>query len=430
MRRFQASCEAAAIAWDVPALAVGMSVGGDAPRRSRSAVTRTRASGSPRSRSRSRPRLALDAARPRGADRRLARRRADPPPALAHERLRLRAAGDLARFGDGDDALGGCRRRAARRAPLPGRRAGVVVREHGLLARRPARRRAGRLDASRMRSRARVLEPAGLESTSFGEPELAGTGAERRAGPYPRARRPSGRARLERRPTCSASGSWHLAEPGSARLRVAARQADRRRLRARPLRRAGRRRRGLGPRRLVRRLPVVAPRRSRPRRGLRRADEQQPRRARRCASSRTRSSSASLGARRPRRRAGRARRTRYSTAYAGTYANSGGRLRRDARAATGSSLTLEGDELPGPRDRRAHVRDHRRRRASASGSTSRSRASAASAAGSPSGSRRDRRRSPRAIRRRPRRAPRSSPPAAAPPTQRWPRASPRAWPRR
>jgi CubicO group peptidase (beta-lactamase class C family) len=38
----------------------------------------------------------------------------------------------------------------------------------------------------------RVLAPAGLEATSFGEPELEGTGRDVLAGPYPRARRPSG----------------------------------------------------------------------------------------------------------------------------------------------------------------------------------------------------------------------------------------------
>jgi len=38
----------------------------------------------------------------------------------------------------------------------------------------------------------RVLEPIGLEETSFGEPDLAGMGIGAVEGPYPRARRPSG----------------------------------------------------------------------------------------------------------------------------------------------------------------------------------------------------------------------------------------------
>jgi hypothetical protein len=39
---------------------------------------------------------------------------------------------------------------------------------------------------------ARVVRPAGLEATSFGLPDVAGTGADARDGAYPRARRPSG----------------------------------------------------------------------------------------------------------------------------------------------------------------------------------------------------------------------------------------------
>jgi CubicO group peptidase (beta-lactamase class C family) len=38
----------------------------------------------------------------------------------------------------------------------------------------------------------RILRPLGLESTSFGEPDLPGTGPDALEGPYPRARRPSG----------------------------------------------------------------------------------------------------------------------------------------------------------------------------------------------------------------------------------------------
>jgi len=66
---------------------------------------------------------------------------------------------------------------------------------------------------------ARVLEPAGLESTSFGEPELAGTGPDAVAGGYPRARRPSG-GLVSNVPDLLRFGAWHLAQPDSAQLRV------------------------------------------------------------------------------------------------------------------------------------------------------------------------------------------------------------------
>ena len=64
-----------------------------------------------------------------------------------------------------------------------------------------------------------ILAPAGLESTSFGEPELAGTGSEAVPGPYPRARRPSGRLVSNVRDLLRFGGRL-LADPGSARLRV------------------------------------------------------------------------------------------------------------------------------------------------------------------------------------------------------------------
>ena len=68
---------------------------------------------------------------------------------------------------------------------------------------------------------ARVLGPAGLEATSFDEPELDGTGSQAAAGPYPRARRPSG-GLVSNVPDLLRFGRWHLAQPDSARLRVVA----------------------------------------------------------------------------------------------------------------------------------------------------------------------------------------------------------------
>jgi CubicO group peptidase (beta-lactamase class C family) len=98
---------------------------------------------------------------------------------------------DLARFGDGDDAL------AAAVAELPSVHRFVRPDElwsyantgfwlAGLLAAR-------RADATYEGAlHARVLGPLGLEATSFAEPDLAGTGPDAAEGPYPRARRPSG----------------------------------------------------------------------------------------------------------------------------------------------------------------------------------------------------------------------------------------------
>jgi CubicO group peptidase (beta-lactamase class C family) len=64
-----------------------------------------------------------------------------------------------------------------------------------------------------------VLGPAGLESTSFGEPELAGTGKNLIDGPYPRARRPSG-GLVSNVPDLLQFGRWHLARPRSAQMRI------------------------------------------------------------------------------------------------------------------------------------------------------------------------------------------------------------------
>lgn len=99
--------------------------------------------------------------------------------------------GDLARLGAGDDAL-----RAAV-AELPSVRRFVGVDEIWSYA-NTGYWLAGHLAAARAGATyedaltTRVLEPFGLEATSFGEPDLAGTGIGAMEGPYPRARRPSG----------------------------------------------------------------------------------------------------------------------------------------------------------------------------------------------------------------------------------------------
>lgn len=63
---------------------------------------------------------------------------------------------------------------------------------------------------------ARIVRPAGLESTSFGEPGVAGTGPDAADGSYPRARRPSG-GLVSNVPDLLRFGQHLLAEP---RMRI------------------------------------------------------------------------------------------------------------------------------------------------------------------------------------------------------------------
>jgi CubicO group peptidase (beta-lactamase class C family) len=99
--------------------------------------------------------------------------------------------GDLSRLGAGDDAL------PAAVAELPSVRRFVGVDEIWSYA-NTGYWLAGHLAAARAGATyedaltTRVLEPFGLGATSFGEPDLAGTGVGAMDGPYPRARRPSG----------------------------------------------------------------------------------------------------------------------------------------------------------------------------------------------------------------------------------------------
>jgi len=186
---FLQACEAAALQWDVPALAVGVSIGG---------TVETAAIGcSPetvfRVASITKPATALlalellDLAAPTGiwpSDVRVRH-------LLSHTSGFDAERGDLARFGDGDDALGAAVRE------LPGARRWVGVEQVWSYA-NTGYWLAGWLCAEAAGSSyedalaARVLEPLGLEATSFGEPDLASTGPDANAGPYPRARRPSG----------------------------------------------------------------------------------------------------------------------------------------------------------------------------------------------------------------------------------------------
>ena len=254
------SCEAAALAWDVPALAVGISVGGDGRD----------------VRGRLRPddafpgRLDHEAvhghARARAARSRSRDRASGPPTSGSATCSRTRAATTASC--PSVTWPGSATATTRWRPPSPscrsvrrflGRRAGVVVREHRLLARRAAR--ALEAAGTTLRGGAGAADPA---------PRGPGVDFVRRA----RARRhrpqtpwtvrtpaPAGRpaGSSPTSPTCCGSARWHLGAARRGADAGRARQADRRRLRARPLRRARRRRRGVGPRRLLRRVPVLAP---------------------------------------------------------------------------------------------------------------------------------------------------------------------------
>lgn len=127
---------------------------------------------------------------------------------------------DYPRFGQGDDALERCC------AELPSVRRFFGVEElwsyantgywlAGLLC--------GRAAGSSFEDALddRVLRPAGLEATSFDEPELEGVGTALPPTPYPRARRPSG-GLVSTVEDVLRFGCWLLARPESAAMRVVA----------------------------------------------------------------------------------------------------------------------------------------------------------------------------------------------------------------
>lgn len=186
---FRTVCEQAAAAWDVPALAVGVSTGGGA------AVTASGCdSGSIfRIASITKPFTALLALELLELDAQTGVWPADVRVThlLSHTSGFDGEHGDLARFGDGDDAL------ARLVAELTGQRRFLGVGEAWSYA-NAGYWLAGHLAAERggctyeeVLSR-HVLEPLGLEATSFGPADVPGSGAGAIAGPYPRARRPSG----------------------------------------------------------------------------------------------------------------------------------------------------------------------------------------------------------------------------------------------
>lgn len=186
---FLQGSEAAAEAWDVPALALGVSIGGAAE----TAAIGCDAGAVFRVASVTKPFTALVA---------LELLDLDAPTGVWPEDVRVRhllshtsgfdsERGDLARFGDGEDAL------AEAVGELAGVRRFVGVDECWSYA-NSGYWLAGWLVANAAGSTyedavaARLLQPLGLESTFFGEPELTARGPDATNEPYPRARRPSG----------------------------------------------------------------------------------------------------------------------------------------------------------------------------------------------------------------------------------------------
>jgi D-alanyl-D-alanine carboxypeptidase len=215
---FRDICEAAAAAWDVPAMTVGTATGAD--------VSVVAVGCDPATRFRvasiTKPFTALLATGLLDLD---------EATGVWPEDVRVRhllahvsgfdcelGNGDLSRLGAGDEALG------AAVAELPHVRRFVGADEIWSYA-NTGYWLAGHLAAVRAGSpyedalTTRVLEPFRLDATSFGEPDLRGTGAGSDEGPYPRARRPSG-GLVSNAHDLVRFGQRLLAEPGFAAMRT------------------------------------------------------------------------------------------------------------------------------------------------------------------------------------------------------------------
>jgi D-alanyl-D-alanine carboxypeptidase len=217
--RFQRVCEDAAAEWSVPALAVGVDTGSGPSAAAFGCSTDTRF----RIASVTKPVTAL-----------LAQRflELDSVTGVWPDDVRVRhllshtsgfdcelAERDLARFGEGDDALARCV------AELPAVRRFLGVEQVWSYANTgfwlAGQLAAEQADCSFEDALARhVLGPAGLTATSFAEPDLAGTGAGAlEEGPYPVARRPSG-GLTSTVTDVLRLGRHLLADPAAAQMRV------------------------------------------------------------------------------------------------------------------------------------------------------------------------------------------------------------------
>lgn len=213
---FRAVCEAAAAAWEVPALAAGSSVGGR---------VETAAVG-----------CAVDArfriasiTKPFTATLALGLLELDEPTGVWAPEVRTRHLlahtsgydceyGDLARFGDGDGALAALvSELSSVRRLVACEQAWSYANSGYWLAGYLAAERAGRPFEEALLDG--VIRPAGLEATSFAEPDLAGSGPAADAGPYPRARRPSG-GLVSNVQDLLRFGDWQLATAATARMRA------------------------------------------------------------------------------------------------------------------------------------------------------------------------------------------------------------------
>jgi len=188
-RTFSQAVERAASAWDVPALAVGVSVGRDEETVALGCTPETLF----RVASITKPFTALLA---------LELLDLDAPTGVWAPDVRVRHLlahtsgydcehGDLTRFGDGDGAL----EAVVRELPAVRRWVGVgecwsYSNAGYWLAGRLCAEAAGTTYEEALLER--VVRPAGLEATSFGPADVPGTGPDAATAPYPRARRPSG----------------------------------------------------------------------------------------------------------------------------------------------------------------------------------------------------------------------------------------------
>jgi len=212
---FWQDCEAAAATWDVPALAVGTLVEGRRDRRALGCAVDTRF----RIASITKPFTATAAVRELSL--------AAPAPGwpgvsvgdlLAHMSGYDGEHGDLSRFGDGDDALA----RLVAELPdvhrwLPAGEVWSYANTGYWLTGWLLAQGAG---CSYEDVIARLAADAALEATTFGEPDLEGTGPDAIPGPYPRARRPSG-GLVSTVDDLLRFGAWHLAQPALAGMRSA-----------------------------------------------------------------------------------------------------------------------------------------------------------------------------------------------------------------
>lgn len=214
--RIQAACEAAAERWEVPALVVGISLGG-----AETVVALGCEAGT-------RFRIA-SVTKPMTAALCCSVLDLEAPTRLWPHDVRVRhllshtsgfdcelADGDNAQFGVGDDALARCvatlgsvRRFVGSEEVWSYANTGYWL--AGFLA---AERVGGTFEEALLD---RVVRPAGLEATSFEEPDVEGTGADAQPGPYPRSRRPSG-GLVSNVADLLRFARWHLREGDAQRV--------------------------------------------------------------------------------------------------------------------------------------------------------------------------------------------------------------------